>query len=152
MRNAKSRTTNPKAGDYTLPPTIEEEMEKDKRRPNRRFHQDQMEYEIGRQIRLYNQMEEEEYYESELRERAPISKGSQKILAGKRRGPIHERLFAMSHQKKVKEAANVLSDSQLDKYGLQSAPEADENKPSITPKSKNLRRPGKIEDRLNEDA
>jgi len=54
MRKGRNTENGMKTGDYTLPPKIEEDLERDWRLHDEYFAEKQMEYEIEWQANLYN--------------------------------------------------------------------------------------------------
>ena len=67
--------------------------------------------------------------------------GSKRILRGKARGNIHERLYQEGVQKHIQKATDFLFEK-----------DEDSSIHSVAPRRKILEKAGKIEDRLNQDA
>ena len=157
FRSSRATETKFKTGDYVLPSTIEEEMERENsQKYNDNFPEKQRQYEMERQARLLNLQTDAMLEESENNQQRVMCEGSRKIMQGKRRGNIHERLYRQGLIKQEQQVAQALTGDELEELGLVDDPKknsaSQSHVPTITQKSKELKREGTIEDRLLYDA
>lgn len=118
MRKARPSATQNKGGDYVLPYTIEQEMEKnrDHRKYDEQFVEKQLELELDRQANLYNMiLDQQDQNDEQTKLDEIICPGSKRILANLqgRGGKIHDRLHEMSKMIKQKKANQVLSNEKF---------------------------------------
>jgi len=109
-----------------------------------KMYEQQMKLEIIRKAKMYDMVVEEMKKEREHLKQAKPCKGSERIVSKKtRKGSVHDRLYDQGKRKMSRDVREDVESYSKDEYPF---------RPILNKMAKDLVRPGRIEDRLLDDA